>query len=189
MVIVTSGEVVTMRSASGPAARDNSTSSRPNPSCVDIRSPAGSGSVAGTGTRAGRCRRDGGRGEWHRAQEAFEIRRRHVETGEAIPFGAGHDAVLGAEPFHLLLGHQAGVVVLVAGNRQPIALDGVGDDAGRPVVGKAMEGVEHGRQVVTGEVGHQPRQRSVVTLGEERLDAGDACRDRAPAARATPHRP
>ena len=66
------------------------------------------------------------------------------------------------------------MVVLVAGDRQPIALDGVGDQAGRPVVGERMEGVEHGRQVVTGEVGHQPGQRSVVTLGEERLDAGDA---------------
>jgi hypothetical protein len=37
-----------------------------------------------------------------------------------------------------------------------------------------MKGIEHTRQVVTGEVGHQPRQRSVVTLGEEPLDAGDA---------------
>ena len=34
---------------------------------------------------------------------------------------------------HLLLGHQAGVVVLVAGERQAHALDGVGDEAGRLV--------------------------------------------------------
>ena len=107
-------------------------------------------------------------------EEAFEIRRRHVETGEAIPFGAGYNAVVGAEPFHLLLGHQAGVVVLVAGDRQPIALDGVGDEAGRPVVGEPVEGIEHGRQIVTGEVGHQPGQRTVVALGKQRLDAGDA---------------
>ena len=41
----------------------------------------------------------------------------------------------------------------------PIALDRVGDEAGRPVVGDGVEGVEHRLHVVAAEIGHQPLQR------------------------------
>ena len=64
------------------------------------------------------------------------------------------------------------MVVLVAGEGQALALDGVGDEAGRPVVGNALEGVEHGLHVVAGEVGHQPVQRRIVVLLEDAADAG-----------------
>ena len=75
---------------------------------------------------------------------------------------------------HLVEVHQPGVVVLVAGERQAVALDRVGDEAGRPVVGDGVEGVEHRLHVVAGEIGHQPLQRGVVVLVEDRADAGIA---------------
>ena len=68
---------------------------------------------------------------------------------------------------HLLVVHQAGVVVLVAGERQAVALDRVGDEAGRHVVLDAVEGVEHRLHVVAGEVGHQRMQRGVVVRVEQ----------------------
>ena len=48
--------------------------------------------------------------------------------------GPGRMFIACAERFHLRRRHQAGMVVLVAGERQAEALDGVGDEAGRPVV-------------------------------------------------------
>ena len=60
--------------------------------------------------------------------------------------------------FHLRRRHQAGVVVLVAGDRQAEALHRVGDEAGRPVVIDLVEGFDDRRQVVAAEVVHQPRQ-------------------------------
>ena len=56
-----------------------------------------------------------------------------IQALEQVPFVAGPDAHVGAEHLHLLLGHQAGMVVLVAGERQAHALDRVGDEAGRLV--------------------------------------------------------
>ena len=53
---VTSGEVVTIRSASSPPAFDRSSRMRPNAAWVDCSSPAGAG-IAGTGDRAEGCGR------------------------------------------------------------------------------------------------------------------------------------
>ena len=75
---------------------------------------------------------------------------------------------------HLVRRHQPGVIVLVAGERQAEALDRVGDEAVRPVVRDAVEGLEHGIQIVAAEIGHQPRERRVVMLVEQRPDAGAA---------------
>ena len=79
------------------------------------------------------------------------------------------------------------MVVLVAGERQPEALDGVGDEADRPVVIDFVEGVDQRRQVVAGEVGHQamklvvrarfdqPRDRALIAdLVVEALAPGGA---------------
>ncbi len=63
------------------------------------------------------------------------------------------------------------MVVLVAGKRQAEALDGIGDEAGRQIVLDGMEGLEHGRHVVTGEVGHHRLQAGIVVGGEEGGDA------------------
>ncbi len=102
--------------------------------------------------------------EGHAGEEGFERGGRDVQTFEfvqpfeLVPFVAGPDMHRGAESLHLRRRHQAGMVVLVAGERQTEALDGIGDEADRPVVRHAAEGFQQSRQVVAGEIGHQPRQ-------------------------------
>ena len=59
-----------------------------------------------------------------------------VEAGELVPFLAVLDRHALLEARHLVERHQAGVVVLVAGEGQALALDGVGDEAGRLVVAR-----------------------------------------------------
>ena len=66
------------------------------------------------------------------------------------------------------------MVVLVAGKGQPKALDRIGDEAGRPVVGDGVKGVEHRRHVVAAEIGHQPRELGIVVIVENGADAGVA---------------
>ncbi len=63
------------------------------------------------------------------------------------------------------------MVVLVPGEGQPVALDRVGDEAGRPVVLDRVKGVEDQFQIVPGEVRHQPVQCRVVMAVEDRADA------------------
>ena len=64
------------------------------------------------------------------------------------------------------------MIVLVARERQALALDRVGDEAGRRVVVDALEGVEHRLHVIAGEVGHQAMQGIVIVLLEDAADAG-----------------
>ncbi len=78
-----------------------------------------------------------------------------------------------AELLHLIDVHEAGMIVLMAGEGQAVALDRVGDEAGRDVVVDAVEGLEHRLHVVAGEIGHEGVELVVVELVE---DAG-GCRD------------
>ncbi len=66
------------------------------------------------------------------------------------------------------------MVVLVAGERQAPALDGVGDEAVRPVVRDPVERLQQRLEVVAAEIGHQRGQGRVVVAVEERADAGVA---------------
>ena len=104
--------------------------------------------------------------------EGLQLGRRRRQAGELVPFLAVGDGHALLEARHLVERHQAGMIVLVAGERQALALDGVGDEAGRLVVLDALESVEHGLHVVAGEVGHQPVQRGIVVLVEDAADAG-----------------
>ena len=64
---------------------------------------------------------------------------------------------------HLLNGHHAGMVVLMAGEGQSHALDGVGKKAGRLVAHRRMpKSLGQGAEIMPGEVGHQGRQRGVA---------------------------
>ena len=81
------------------------------------------------------------------------------------------------------------MVVLVAGERQAPALDGVGDEAVRPVVGDAVEGLEQGLEIVPAEIGHQGGERVVVVAVEQRRGCPGCGRGRSPGARARRHRP
>ena len=60
------------------------------------------------------------------------------------------------------------MVVLVALERQADALDGVGDEADRPVVIDAIERLQHARHVMAAEIGHQ-RKQFVVTAAVDQL--------------------
>ena len=98
-------------------------------------------------------------GERHAFEKFGKTFRRQVEPGERLPFGAIGYRHAAPEGGHLVEVHQPGVVVLVPGKGQPVALDRVGDKAGRPIVLDRVEGGQDRIHVVAGEVGHQPLQR------------------------------
>ncbi len=156
---MTSGEVVTRRSARRrrPAAR--SSRMRPKPSWVDIAGAAGTGSASGTAIGAACSRRGPSARTARRRGRRGTLRRRCRDPPPAPIPRPRRMPIAVAQGLHLGDGHQAGMVVLVAGERQAEALDRVGDEAGRPVVGgRLLERLEQRRHVVAGEVGHQPRR-------------------------------
>ena len=186
---VTSGEVVMMRAASSPSSRASSPMIRPNASWVEARlARRPTGSVAGTGIGRARMRL-GARGERHGCEEPLELVGIDVETGEALPLLAVCDPVLLLELGHLLGRHQPGVIVLVAGERQPEALDRVGDEAVRPVVLDRLERLAHQIEIMAAEIGHEARELGVVVPGEQRRGCPADGRGRAPGAGASRRRP
>ena len=92
----------------------------------------------------------------------LDLGRRQLEPGELVPFLALVDALARAQLVHLRLGHQAGMVVLVALERQAVALDGVGDEADRLVRRHVVEGLQDRLQVVAAEIGHEAGERGIV---------------------------
>src|SRR5580693_4093746 len=93
-------------------------------------------------------------GKRHAIEERLDFFRRPPKTLERIPFMAGTDVHRRPEYFGLRRRHQAGVIVLVPGERQTVALDRVGDEADRAIV---IDGVECGddrRQIVGAEIVH-----------------------------------
>ena len=72
--------------------------------------------------------------ERHVLEKGLKLVRIDLEAGEAVPLLPDGDPVLLLELRHLLGCHEAGMIVLVAGERQAKALDGVGDEAVWPVV-------------------------------------------------------
>ena len=101
-------------------------------------------------------------GETVAREEVLEVARGEIEAREFIPFRPrrhGHRALQGGD----LRGcHQAGVIVLMAGQGQAIALHRVGDETDRSVVVDGRESVEHGGQIMAAEIGHQIGQFGVV---------------------------
>ncbi len=87
---------------------------------------------------------------------------------ELLPFTAGTDILRRAPFFHLRRRHQPGMIVLVALERQADALDGVGDEADRPVVIDGFECIDHAGHVVAAEIGHQ-RQQLLVAAPVDQL--------------------
>ena len=63
------------------------------------------------------------------------------------------------------------MIVLVARQRQAVALDGVGDEAGRHFVPHRVEGAQDRLQIVAGQVRHQRLQPGVVVRVEQLRDA------------------
>jgi hypothetical protein len=100
--------------------------------------------------------------ERHLAQVVLQHRRRHGQAREAVPFLALIDALARPQLLHLRLGHQTGMVVLVALEGQPEALDGVGDVADRLIGRGGRKAFQDRLQVMAAEVGHQARQLAIV---------------------------
>ncbi len=95
-----------------------------------------------------------------------------VRPLEQIPFVTRPDAHVVAELLHLFLGHQPGVIVFVAGERQSHALDGVGDETSRLIAQsiRIAKMLDQGVDAMTAEIGHQGAQFGVG----ERIDDGGA---------------
>ena len=108
----------------------------------------------------------------HRLEEPLECRDVEIEAGDLGPLLALGDAVDGAEGRHLIGVHEAGMVVLVAGEGQAPALDCVGDEAVRAIVLDAAEGFEHGLDVMPAEIGHELAQGRVVVALQDLPDGG-----------------
>ncbi len=155
---VTSGDAVTMRAANSVSPRASSLRTSPNPCWVDIdgrrreRKPLG--------------HVDHGRAEpapvvaveRHFGKKRLQRRRRLRQPLELLPLVAGTDILRAAPLLHLGDRHQAGMVVLVALERQADALDGVGDEADRTVVIDGLKSLDHAGHIVAAEVGHQGQQ-------------------------------
>jgi len=62
------------------------------------------------------------------------------------------------------------VIVLVARERQAVALDGVADEADRPVMVDLAEGLEQGGQIVARQIGHQARELVVAARLDQPRD-------------------
>ncbi len=135
-----------MRAASGLFDFASSNMSRPKPSWVESRSVAAraKGGIAIAGAVAAR------RGKPSFARQAVEkhgevLRGRVIEPGKPLPFGAVGDPLLRLEqmPSAPRFISPAWLSLWPAKGRSP-ALDRIGDEAGRPVVGRgAVEGFEH----------------------------------------------
>ena len=123
---VTSGEVVTMRRTNSLSPRPSSLRMAPKPVCVEvvawIRRRQFGRHLDLRPLQAARA----ARGERHMVEKFLQARRRQRQALELVPFVAGAHRHRLAEHLHLRRRHQAGVIVLVAGERQAEALDGVG---------------------------------------------------------------
>ena len=95
---------------------------------------------------------------------------RRAGLGAAAPRLAGIGAQGGGELGYLLLGEQRRVVLRMALDRQPVALDRVGHDHRGPVIGDGPERGVQRAEVVPAQVADGPGQGRVVEVGDERRD-------------------
>ena len=163
---VTSGDVVTMRCAKSESPRPSSFSSAPKPELRRHRRLDRDRKLAGTSTAR---RNDAGAAPSSRTARGRgtpAIRSAGVDSPSNLSHSwPGRTCIASRSCLHLRRRHQAGVIVLVARERQPGALDGVADEAGRPVIGRGLaERLDHRRQIVPAEIAHQPRELLVGTL-------------------------
>ena len=102
-------------------------------------------------------------------EQGFDARTRIVaDAFERLPFMALAHAHRVAPGGHLRWVHQAGMIVLVAGEGQAEALDRPGDEQGRDVVLRGVERRDQRLHAMAAEVGEQGSKRRVVMLLEER---------------------
>ena len=100
--------------------------------------------------------------ERHLTQEALDGVVGQVEAREPVPLLALVDAFARPQLVQLRLGHQPGMVVLVALERQAVPLDGVGDEAHGLTRRRLRERLEDRLEVMPAEVRHQAREPGIV---------------------------
>ena len=151
-----------MRSASSPPSRPISLRMRPNPSWVEIVARPG-GSIRAGGAIRGAARRRG-----KPAANGTPARNSSsASSGMSIPAKRSHSSP-GATPISpRKVSICSGVIrpawlSLCPAKGKAVALGGVADQAGRPVVVDAVEGVQQHVDVVAREVGHQRVQGRIV---------------------------
>ena len=165
-----------MRSASGPPARAIASRARPNVSCVDA-APAPRGPQRLRHRHRGRARSPRHPLiERNPGEEAPDVGLGDVQPRERFPLLSGRHAMRSAHRLHLVGAHQPRMVVLVTGERESETLDGVGEEAGRPVAGDTLERFQHALHVVPAEVRHQRFELGVVVLRDQRPHPA-ACAD------------
>ena len=113
-------------------------------------------------------------GDRHSGQEAAKPLRCDVEAGGRAPFRAVGNPLHRFESRHLRRIHQSGMIVLVPGQGQVPALDGIGDETMRGFVRRSgVEGLDQRFHVMTGEIGHELVERFVVMRLEQARDSRD----------------
>ena len=187
---VTSGEVVTMRSASVRLLAAELVEQRAEARLRRHRRLDRDRQAAPAPERAARVRRRAPCRERHAGRGRPAARRaamrRPSNRSHSCP---GRTCIAWRRAFHLRRRHQAGVIVLVAGERQAEALDGVGDEADRPVV------VDACRRPRAATAGRGRRDWSSAARARRRSGARSAAspdpgrRARRAGACATPRRP
>ena len=83
-----------------------------------------------------------------------------------MPFAHAHSS---AETVHLLWGQEAGMVVLMASQRQAESLDRVAQEQGRPIMGGGLlERVQQSGQIMAAQIAHQLSQLFVRAALDQR---------------------
>ena len=110
-------------------------------------------------------------GEGRPGDERPQVFRIGAAGAETVPLPAVGDAAFRLVERHLSGRHETGVIVLVAGEGQAVALDRIGDDGDGAVAGGGfVVCLDDAFEVVAGEVRHQPAERRVVMRIEQRGD-------------------
>ena len=155
-----------MRSARSPPCLARSSRIRPNAAWVACSSPVGAG-IAGMAIRPksrlrlSRRMRVASISASTPARALPPIPASGVHSSpSAMPERVAHGVGLGRV-------HQAGMIVLVAGEGQAEALDRPGDEQGRDIVHRRVERLDQRLHAMAAEVAHQRAERFVVEALEE----------------------
>ena len=107
---------------------------------------------------------------------------RWLDTAIRLPLLPLGNAQAGTQIVHLARVHQAGMIVLVAGKWQAIALDRIGDEHRRPVIIGLLESLDQRLHAMAAKIEHERRKSCIIKafnqLANRRIaaDIGDETR-------------
>ena len=164
---VTSGEVVTMRSASGVAAPDLGQDQAEALLGGHQAFAFGWGRLSGIGC-GGASIAPFAAARTARSSERLRSLRRLEAGPRTCPIHASR-AWLAARNVAICAGHQAGVIVLVTWQRQAEAFHRIGDEQRPVVISRGSRMPAEAWHVMAAQIGHQRRQFLVAALGDQRV--------------------